>query len=109
MRARLVLHDGAANILTMAWVYILLCGDGSFYVGSTRNLDLRMHQHATGKGSAYTAKRMPVELVWAHEFDNVAEAYAMEKKVQGWSKAKRRALVEGRFDDLPALSRKRFR
>ncbi|WP_289233141.1 hypothetical protein [Barrientosiimonas endolithica] len=52
---------------------------------------------------------MPVELVWAHEFDNVAEAYAMEKKVQGWSKAKRRALVEGRFDDLPALSRKRFR
>ena len=93
----------------MAWVYILRCGDGSYYVGSTRNLDHRMHQHAVGKGSVYTAKRMPVELVWAQEFDSVAEAYALEKQIQGWSRAKRLALIEGRFEDLPALSRKGFR
>jgi len=92
----------------MGYIYILRCGDGSYYVGSTRNLEHRVWQHSVGKGAKYTSKRLPVELVFAHEFANIAEAYAMEKRVQGWSRAKREALIEGRFNDLRRLSKKDF-
>ncbi|MFC6706206.1 GIY-YIG nuclease family protein [Flexivirga alba] len=91
----------------MAWTYILECGDGSYYVGSTRDLDLRMTQHYAGLGSAYTRRRMPVTLVWAHEWTDIDDAYAFEKKVQGWGRAKREALIAGEFDRLSALSKKR--
>ncbi|HXR45131.1 MAG TPA: GIY-YIG nuclease family protein [Pseudolysinimonas sp.] len=89
-------------------MYILRCGDGSYYVGSTRNIEHRLWQHSTGAGSAYTSKRMPVELVFLQEFDRIDEAYAREKQVQGWSRRKREALIASRIDDLPALSRKVF-
>ena len=85
-------------------MYILECSDGSYYVGSTWNLERRLEQHALG-GSQYTAKRLPVQLVYTEQYGRVAEAYAREKQVQGWSRAKRRALIDGRYGDLPGLSR----
>ena len=94
----------------MPFTYILRCADGSYYVGSTRgDLADRVHQHAIGTGSRYTACRRPVELVWFAEFERVTEAFALEKQVQNWSRAKREALIEGRFADLPGLSRSRGR
>ena len=92
----------------MIAMYILRCSDGSYYVGSTRNLDARMQQHAAGEGSRYTSTRTPVELVFRQECATVAEAYALEKRVQGWSRAKREALIRGEYHLLPGLSRKRF-
>lgn len=86
------------------WTYILECADGSFYVGSTTHLDLRLNQHHMGAGSAYTRHRLPVTLVWAHEFASITEAFAWEKRVQNWSRAKRLALIEGRYDVLPHLA-----
>ncbi|WP_395639531.1 GIY-YIG nuclease family protein [Pseudolysinimonas sp.] len=68
---------------------ILRCADESFYVGSTRDLVTRLEQHVSGMGSAYTAKRLPVELVWSAEFDRIDDAYFMEKRIQGWSRRKR--------------------
>ncbi len=88
----------------MPFTYILQCGDGTFYVGSTWDLIQRLEQHQSGMGGAYTRKRQPVHLLWFAEFDRVEDAYALEKHVQGWSRAKRIALMEGRFDDLPLLS-----
>ncbi|AQP48868.1 hypothetical protein BW730_16590 [Tessaracoccus aquimaris] len=90
----------------MPCVYILQCSDGSFYVGSTRDLAQRLTQHHEGKGAAYTRRRRPVTLVWAMELERVDEAYYLEKQVQGWGREKRIALIEGRFEDLPALARK---
>lgn len=90
----------------MAHVYILRCADGSYYVGSTVNLAARLHQHRIGGGSEYTKRRLPVELAWSYEFERVADAFAAEKKVQGWSRAKREALMRGEFDLLPSLARK---
>ena len=100
---------GAPTVETMAWVYMLKCADDSFYVGSTRNLDGRMEQHASGKGAKYTSTRLPVVLIWACETERVDEAYGLEKQIQGWSRAKRQALVDGRFGDLRALSGSAFR
>ncbi|HEY2642454.1 MAG TPA: GIY-YIG nuclease family protein [Galbitalea sp.] len=92
----------------MAWTYILKCSDDSYYVGSCRNLEHRVWQHSTGLGSKYTSKRIPVVLVFAHEFDNVGEAYAFEKQIQGWSRAKREALMAQDFNEIRRLSKKKF-
>jgi putative endonuclease len=89
----------------VAWVYILRCADESYYVGSTRNLEQRLAQHASGLGATYTSRRLPVMLAWAAEFERIDDAYAMEKRIQNWSRAKREALIEGRFGDLPGLSK----
>ena len=92
----------------MAWMDILECADGSYYVGSTKNLDWRIAQHQLGKGSRYTSERLPVELVYGEEYDRVVDAYAREKQVQNWSRAKRDALINGDVKALPPLA-KRFK
>ena len=91
----------------MAHVYILKCNDGSYYVGSTIDLERRLSQHNSGEGAAYTRRRRPVVLMWAQQIDRIDTAFALEKQIQGWSRAKREALIEGRLQDLPALSRSR--
>ncbi|HWJ66036.1 MAG TPA: GIY-YIG nuclease family protein [Nocardioides sp.] len=94
----------------MAWTYILECADGSFYVGSTVDLDRRISEHNLGLGAAYTRRRSrrPVRLAWAAHFARVDQAFAFEKRVQGWGRAKRIALIEGRWEDLPELSSRGF-
>jgi len=88
----------------MPHVYILRCSDGSFYVGSTRDLERRVFEHNEGVGAAYTRRRRPVELVWSGECERIDEAFAMEKRIQGWSRAKRQALINDRTDELGPLS-----
>ena len=90
----------------MPWTYILECADGSFYVGSTFDLERRVSEHDAGLGATYTRRRRPVRLVWAGEFARIDDAYLFEKRVQGWSRRKRIALIEGRLGDLPELSRR---
>jgi putative endonuclease len=85
---------------------MLGCADNSFSVGSTIDLEQRFNEHRSGAGAAYTRKRFPVRLVFAQEFDRIDEAFAREKQVQNWGRAKRIALIEGRYGDLNALSRK---
>jgi putative endonuclease len=88
-------------------MYMLKCCDGSFYVGSTVDLEPRLYQHRTGEGATYTARRLPVELVYAEEHEHIGAAFAREKQVQNWGRAKRIALTEQRWDDLHELARKR--
>ena len=88
---------------------MLECGDGSYYVGSTTDLDRRMEEHFSGLGAKYTSTRLPVTLVWSQECSKIEQAYALEKRIQGWSRAKRRALIDRRYDLLPGLSQRRSR
>jgi putative endonuclease len=89
----------------MPFIYILECADRSFYVGSTWDLERRVAQHNTDdEGAAYTRRRRPVRLVYFEHTDSIADAYAREKQIQGWGRAKRIALIEGRQDELPGLS-----
>ncbi len=90
----------------MIATYMLLCADGTYYVGSTRNLEHRLIQHASGTEESYTSKRLPIKLVWYQEAEHIGLAHELEKKLQGWGRAKREALIRGEFDRLPALSRK---
>ena len=98
---------GSRCLVLMAWVYILECSDGSYYVGSARDLDQRLHEHAQGLGSRHTAKQSPVRLAWAQEVESVDEAWALERRLHGWSHAKKKALIDGRWGDLRQLSRRR--
>ena len=86
------------------YTYILRCADGTFYAGSTRDLERRIEAHAQGLGSAYTACRLPVELLWFAEFERIDEAFGLEKRIQGWSHAKRLAFIEGGFDAIKGWS-----
>ncbi|MBO0845133.1 MAG: GIY-YIG nuclease family protein [Nocardioides sp.] len=88
----------------MAWVYILECSDGSYYVGSTVNLERRVWEHQEGLGAEYTRHRRPVRLAWSASYDRIDEAFAFEKRIQGWSRKKRKALMDGRLGELGWLS-----
>lgn len=93
----------------MAWMYILECSDGSYYVGSTKDLEFRLSEHQAGKGAKYTAKRLPVKLVYSEEYERVVDAYTREKQVQNWSRAKREALINGNPEMLQRLAKKDFK
>lgn len=77
------------------YMYILFCADGSYYTGSTRNLELRLLQHQTGVGANHTKGRLPVTLVYFEEFDRIDAAFYREKQVQGWNRKKKEALING--------------
>jgi len=87
------------------FAYIVECSDGTYYVGSTWNLERRLGEHNEGLGAEYTRRRRPVRLVWSVQLNRIDEAYRVEKQIQGWGRGKRLALIEGRFDDLPGLAR----
>jgi putative endonuclease len=92
----------------MAWMYILQRSDDSYYVGSTKNLELRFSQHQSGTGSRYTSGRLPVQLVYCEEYDRVSDAFYREKQIQGWTRRKREALINGTPELLPTLAKKVF-
>jgi predicted GIY-YIG superfamily endonuclease len=85
-------------------MYILECADGSYYVGSTNDLELRLQQHQTGNGANHTKKRLPVELVYFEIFDRIDHAFYREKQIQGWSRKKKEALIKKDENSLHQLS-----
>jgi putative endonuclease len=87
------------------FMYILLCANGQYYTGSTRNLEERLAQHQNGEGANFTRKNLPVSLVYYEEFSRIDHAFYREKQVQGWSRKKKEALINGQFSSLPHLSR----
>ena len=89
------------------WAYILLCNDGSYYTGHTDNLDLRIGQHQTGAYEGYTSKRRPVTLVWSQDFPSRLEALEAERRIKGWSRAKKEALIRADWGALSQLARNR--
>ncbi|GAC1372671.1 MAG: GIY-YIG nuclease family protein [Aquirhabdus sp.] len=88
-----------------SYMYILECCDGSFYTGSTQNIEIRLAQHENGEGANFTSSRLPVKLVYHEEYERIDEAFSREKQVQGWSRAKKLALIQGNFDLLIELSK----
>lgn len=85
-------------------MYILKCADGSYYVGSTTDLSLRVAEHQEGLGGRYTSGRRPVQMVYVCEFSTIQEAYDAERQVKGWRREKKEALIRGDWAALPTLS-----
>ena len=92
------------------YVYILKCAENTYYTGFTSNLENRIEQHQQGKyKDSYTFKRKPIELVFYWEFSSVEMAIETEKQLKKWSKAKKEALIDGEFEKLPNLAKKKFK
>lgn len=93
-----------------AWVYILRCSDGSYYVGSARgDLGRRVAEHQSGAFGGYTAARLPIVLVYSESFVRIGDAVSAERQIKGWSRAKKEALIAGRFDLFPGLASRKSR
>jgi predicted GIY-YIG superfamily endonuclease len=91
------------------YVYMLVCRDGSFYVGHTDDLEQRMAAHHSGEYGGYTKSRRPVRLVWSDYFSSRDEAFQRERQIKGWSRAKKKALVQGDWASLVERSRNKQR
>jgi putative endonuclease len=93
-----------------AWVYILRCADGSYYTGLTKQEEPKAREWEHNEGiyeDAYTSTRRPVKLVYAENFDLVVDAIAAERRIKGWSRAKKEALMAGDWQRLMELSKRR--
>ncbi len=95
----------AKNQMYSYYVYILKCSDNSYYTGITSRLDKRFQEHELGKyKKCYTYKRRPLELKFQQVFNDVLQAIYFEKKIKGWSRAKKKALIENDLEQLQLLS-----
>jgi putative endonuclease len=64
------------------FVYILLCRDGTFYTGYTKDVQERARLHANGRGAKYTKTHPPKELVYTEEFGSRSAAMKREKAIK---------------------------
>ena len=88
------------------YVYILKCADNSYYTGVTNSLERRMSEHNSGRSkTAYTYNKRPLDLVWFESFTDVEEAIDIEKKIKGWSRRKKEALINDDWDKLVEYSK----
>ena len=87
------------------WTYILRCADGKYYTGHTDDLERRMAEHTHGGFCGFTSKRRPVTLVWSETFATRYEALTCEMQVGKWSRAKKDALIAGKWKRLSHFAR----
>lgn len=75
------------------WVYLLRCGDGSLYTGTTDNIARRLHAHQSGRGAKYTRSHLPVELVYQLELPDRSTALRREAAIKKLPRSKKLELV----------------
>lgn len=94
--------------LTSYYVYIVMCSDKSYYTGVTNNVDGRVWEHNNSEDQkSYTYSRRPVDLMFIEVWEDIDGAIAREKQLKGWSRKKKEALIYGKDNDLPRLSKGR--
>ncbi|MBN1587734.1 MAG: GIY-YIG nuclease family protein [Candidatus Omnitrophica bacterium] len=86
---------------------MLQTADGKYYVGQTDNLELRIAQHQMGEIPGFTSRRLPVKLVFSEEFPSRDEAFVMERRIKGWSRGKKEALVAGDWQRISQMASRR--
>ncbi len=83
---------------------MLECSDGSLYVGHTDDLDARLTAHRSRRYAGYTARRLPIRLIFSEPFNTRDEAFAAERQIKGWSRPKKLALTRGEWDLIVQLA-----
>lgn len=79
-------------------MYIIECLDGFYYTGTTWNLEQRMEQHRSRKGSKFTSKHGFKKLIYFEEFSDLIEARNREKQVKDFSRKKKEELFQEKMD-----------
>jgi putative endonuclease len=86
-------------------VYVLFCPDGSFYIGSAKDVRRRITLHQSGRGAKFTNDHPAVKLVYFEGPFDLTEAVRREFQLKRWSRAKKMALICHDAHTLHALSR----
>ena len=89
------------------WAYMLHCRGGYFYTGHTDNIERRIAEHRSGLVPGFASNHAPVELVWSQEFTTRAEALEAERRIKGWSRAKKLALIRGDWERISWLAKRK--
>jgi putative endonuclease len=76
------------------YIYILECGDGSYYTGYTNDLTQRLRKHEEGKGAKYTRGRGPLRLVFQESFSTKQEAMRMEFAVKKLNRSEKERIIK---------------
>ncbi len=84
-------------------VYILVCTDGTYYTGSTNDVEKRFQDHLGGHGARYTKSHKPVKIIHQEKFATKSEALKREAEIKSWSKAKKEAIIAGSLELLKEL------
>jgi putative endonuclease len=94
--------------LSGASIYILRCADGSYYTGITRrSVEERLSEHMQGLiPGCYTDARRPVKLLFSEHYERIDEAVAAERRIKGWSRAKKEAYMGVDFPALVELAKR---
>lgn len=85
--------DGESNGMTVAYVYMLECSDGSYYTGYTTDLSRRVEEHNSGNGAKYTKSRTPVDLVYFEKHPSKSDAMSREYEIKQLSRSQKESLV----------------
>ena len=83
-------------------VYILKCGDGSYYTGIAKDIDKRIEEHRSGKGAKYLRGRGPLEIIFSKNVDSHGSALKYEIKIKKLSRSDKTNLISNPtiFDKL---------
>ncbi len=99
-------HRAKLIIMRYFWVYILKCSDGSYYTGHTDNLEGRIYAHHNGTiPSCYTFTRRPLDMVFCQEFTTREEALSSERRIKGWTRKKKEAMIRGDWAEVSRLAK----
>ena len=74
-------------------LYILRCGDGTFYTGIARDATRRLEEHRAGKGAKYTRGRGPLELIYQETCPDRSAALQREAAVKKLSRQQKLELI----------------
>lgn len=74
-------------------IYILKCGDGTYYTGVTKDLDKRIEEHRSGKGAKYLRGRGPLKTVFNKKLDSHGSALKYEIKIKKLSRPEKTNLI----------------
>ena len=77
------------------WVYLLRCGDGTFYCGIAKDIDARLAQHREGQGARYTRGRCPLAVVYREACGDRSAALQRELQIKRLNRTRKQRLAEG--------------
>ncbi len=89
------------------WVYIIRCADGSYYIGSTRDLKKRLQAHEEGRAATYTSRRRPLYLAYSEKHGTMEAARRRELQIKRWTRKQKEALISGNMEGLKSMGKKR--
>ena len=78
----------------MYFVYLIQCGDGTFYTGIAKDVERRFLEHKAGKGARYTRARKVVKVLYTEEYISKSQALKREAQIKGWRREKKLNLIK---------------